>query len=237
MSELARLAEQHGVMLHTAASAQQQAQWLAQRITKALQEALLARGCATLALSGGRSPIPLLQALNLIELAWEQVGITLVDERWVPPEHAESNAGLLWRHMPQVMSRVHWQPLYYGAGAAPDAERSSAALQAWLPLDVVVLGMGSDGHTASLFPGMEGLAAALSRHAEVPCLSCQAPDGRQRLTLTGAALHSARLQLLAIRGEDKASTLTAALAGGRPEWPVSAFLRPPLQIVYSADAS
>ncbi|MEH6493133.1 6-phosphogluconolactonase [Halopseudomonas sp.] len=236
MSELARLAAQRGLLLRTEATAQQQAQWLAQSIAQALQAALLARGRATLALSGGRSPIPLLKALNDIEMPWEQVGITLVDERWVAPDQPDSNAGLIWRNMPQVMPRVRWQPLYHGIGPVQDAERSSAALRAWLPLDVVVLGMGSDGHTASLFPAAEGLAAALSHEAAALCLPAVAPDGSQRLTLTGAALHSARLQLLAIRGEDKAQTLIAALAGQQPQWPISAFLRPPLQIVYSADA-
>ncbi len=237
MSELARLAAQRGLTLHIEDTAQQQAQWLAQRVVQSLQEALIAKGQATLALSGGRSPIPLLQTLNEVDLAWEQVGITLVDERWVAPDQAASNAGLLWRYMPLIMPRVHWQPLYLGMSAEQDAERSSAALRAWQPLDVVVLGMGSDGHTASLFPGAEGLASAVSEGAEALCLPSMAPDGSQRLTLTGAALHSARLRLLAIRGEDKAKTLTAALAGQQPEWPISAFLRPPLQIAYSADAS
>jgi len=237
VTDLAKLVAQRGLHLQLHETTQSQAQWLATRTARALHEALQQRGRASLALSGGRSPIPLLQALNCLQLAWEKIGITLVDERWVALDHADSNAGLLWRHMPAVMPRVQWLPLYHGVSAQQDAEISSEALRDWQPLDVVVLGMGSDGHTASLFPGADNLAQLLAPDAPALCMPSLSSGGAQRLTLTGAALHSARLQLLAISGEDKASTLAAALAGQQPQWPISAFLRPPLQIAYSASAS
>ena len=158
-----------------------------------------------------------------------------MDERWVPLEHADSNAGLLWRHLPAVMPRVDWTPLYYGLSQEQDAECSSAALAALMPLDVVVLGMGTDGHTASMFPGAPDLPQLLASDAPALCMPALSAEGAQRLTLSGAALNSARLQILALRGEDKAATLATALAGQHPEWPISAFLRSPLEIVYSPD--
>lgn len=235
MNELIALAAQRGLPIHVAASAQAQAQCLAERVAKQLQSAINQRGRASLALSGGRSPVPFLGALNSADLAWEQVSLTLVDERWVPLEHADSNAGLLWRHLPAVMPRVDWTPLYYGLSPEQDVECSSAALAALMPLDVVVLGMGTDGHTASMFPGAPDLPQLLASDAPALCMPALSAEGAQRLTLSGAALNSARLQILALRGEDKAATLATALAGQHPEWPISAFLRSPLEIVYSPD--
>lgn len=235
MNELIALAAQRGLSIKVLNSAAEHAQLLAEIIIGTLQAAIAERGHASLALSGGRSPVPLLRVLNEAELAWEKVSLTLVDERWVPAEHADSNAGLLWRHMPAVMPRVQWTPLYHGESPAQDAQRSSAALAEFMPLDTVVLGMGSDGHTASLFPGAENLAQLLAPDEQTLCMPAQSSASAQRLTLTGAALKSARLQLLAIRGEDKAVTLAAALAEQHPEWPISAFLRAPLEIVYSPD--
>ncbi|MEH6566179.1 MAG: 6-phosphogluconolactonase [Halopseudomonas sp.] len=235
MQSLSALAAQRALPFRSNPSVEAHANWLVERITRALQAAIQERGRATLALSGGRGPAPFLRALNRVELAWERVCVTLADERWVPPEHADSNAGLLWRCMPEVMPRVVWTPLYHGLSPEQDAARSSAALAELMPLDVLVLGMGTNGHTASLFPGAPGLADLLSAQAPALCMATESTEGAPRLTLTGAGLNSARTQLLEIRGEDKAAVLAAALSGQHPQWPVSAFLRNPLEIVYGPD--
>ena len=237
MIGLKELAAQRGLPIQITASADEHAKQVVDRVLAALRAAIDARGRASLALSGGRSPKAMLRRLNTVEFDWEQVTLTLVDERWVAPEHADSNAGLLWRHMPAVMNKVNWLPLYRGIGLAEDAAASSALIADLLPLDAVVLGMGADGHTASLFPGAHDIMQMLAPDASAPCMPALSTSGAQRLTLSGAALHSARLQLLAVRGEDKAMTLCAALAGQHPEWPISSFLRAPLEIIYSPDGS
>ncbi len=228
----ARLAEQ-GVTLKRSADAQQQADALAAAVVEQLRAAINERGQARLALSGGRSPVPFLQVLARHVLEWERVHVTLVDERWVPEQDPQSNAGLLRRHLASVFERVHWLPLYLGGSPQADAAQASEALTDWLPLDVVVLGMGADGHTASLFPGAAGLMEWLSRDCRHCCVATQAPDGSPRLTMTGRALHSARYRLLVISGEAKLQTLKAAIEAQQPgAWPIAAFVDAPMDIYY-----
>lgn len=226
---------ERGVAWVATASSAAQAQGLAETVAAALREALTSRSEARLALSGGRSPIPFLQALACHVLDWEQVKLTLVDERWVSSDQPESNERLLRRHLQPVFDRLHWQPLYQGASPAQDAATAGAALLEWQPLDVVVLGMGLDGHTASLFPGQPQVSQWLQPGAGALCAATLAADASPRLTLTGRALHSARRQLLAISGEQKLQVLIGALERAPADCPIAAFLRAPLEIHYCPD--
>lgn len=233
---LASLAAERGLPLHLASSAAEQAQQLAERVAGALAVAQSASAVASLALSGGRSPEAFLRALDQQPVNWSQTRITLVDERWVPDTHADSNAALIKRCLPSALRRAQWYGLYreLNQHGSPelDAQAASVFLRAWLPLDVVVLGMGEDGHCASLFPGQPGLAARLALDAPALCEAVAGPHGAPRLTLTGSALRTAGLQLLAICGEDKYQRLCAAFDGPAARWPVAAFLAPPLEIFY-----
>ena len=130
---------ERGVAWVETASPAAQAQGLAETVAAALSDALASRGEARMALSGGRSPIPFLQALACHVLDWEQVKLTLVDERWVSSDQPESNERLLRCHLQPVFDRLHWQPLYQGVSPAQDAATAGAALLEWQPLDVVVL--------------------------------------------------------------------------------------------------
>lgn len=230
---LEHLVAERALSLHVADDSAQLAVAVAERIADTLRQAISVSGAASLALSGGRSPEAYLRLLDQQALDWQRVTLTLVDERWVPASHPDSNVGLLRRCMPRVMEQVNWLPLYRGDSPQADAAEADAHLKALPALSLCVLGMGVDGHCASLFPGLPGLATLLSDQAEQHCAAVFPVGQSPRLTLTGAALHSADLQLLVICGEDKYQRLCQAFAAAPEQVPVSAFLQPPLAIYYS----
>lgn len=241
---LGNLARERGLAYWPAADADKQARMLAERVAQSLNARLASSEFASLALSGGRSPEPFLRALDLLPIDWSRIRITLVDERWVPESHAQSNAAMLKRCLPNALRQAQWYGLYQASGAGSsvahaerDPQRDAAAasdyLAAWLPLDVVVLGMGEDGHCASLFPGQPGLRKRLESTSTPICEAVAGPQGMTRLTLTGSALRTAAVQLLCISGADKYQRLCEAFDGPATRWPVAAFLAPPLEIFYS----
>lgn len=233
---LETLAAGRGLDLTVASNPQSLAWTLARHTASALDDAIGQRGIARLAVSGGRSPEAFLRCLDEQPVDWARVAITLVDERWVPENDAASNAGMVRRCMPCALAKATWLPLFRGASPADDAALVEQVIATWLPLDVVVLGMGNDGHCASLFPGQDNLEKLLSTDGELLCAPSRAPDHSPRITLTGAVLRSARLQLLAISGEDKHATLCKAFSAPNDLLPVAAFLAPPLHIFYSSDS-
>lgn len=217
------------------ATPQAQAIAVAEHIVAALQRAIEQRGRASLALSGGRGPELFLRELEQSDLDWGKVSVTLVDERWVPADDAQSNAGLIRRCMPGALQRAKWLPLYQGQSPKADAESAQGMIDALLPLDVVVLGMGQDGHTASLFPHMPGLAEYLSAESGPRCIAVPAEGERlARLSMTAAAIQTAAVKLLVITGADKQRTLNTALKEKDAlAMPIEAFLNAPMDIFYS----
>ncbi|MBU1331519.1 MAG: 6-phosphogluconolactonase [Gammaproteobacteria bacterium] len=209
---------------------------LAQRVAEALVAAIDSHGQATLVVSGGRSPIAFFGALAQQQLAWSQVTVSLADERWVPLGHADSNESLVRAHLLQGRAAEARFVGLYQADASLEgaAQKTEITLATLPPIDVLVLGMGDDGHTASLFPGNPLLADALSQECPRSCLPMQAPSSpHQRLSLTLPRLAAARTQLLAIQGPGKLATLTQALAGDDPlQLPIRAFLHAPLEIYW-----
>ncbi len=209
---------------------------LALKVAEQLREAITARGNATVVVSGGRSPVAFFQALVKQELDWSRVLITLADERWVPVEHADSNAGLLRQHLlVGPVAKARFLGLYSAAASLDEAARQADHALAELPgIDVLVLGMGDDGHTASLFPGSPNLAEALDANGSRRCWPMLAPTvPHQRLSMSRALLASARNSLLSISGQSKLTTLSAALAGDViADMPIRAFLQTPLEIYW-----
>lgn len=212
----------------------QLAEALAQRVADALRQALAERGQATLVVSGGRSPVAFFEALAQQALPWAQVLVSLADERWVPVNHAASNEALVRRHLLRgAAAEARFLSLYQVAGSHEQAaELADAAVAKLADIDVLVLGMGDDGHTASLFPGSAHLRQALQADCPRRVLAMLAPsEPTQRLTLTLPVLARARLPLLAIQGQAKLNTLSAALLPGEiAELPIRAFLHSPLEI-------
>ena len=176
-------------------------------IEVALADAINARGAASLVATGGRSPGPVYDRLSVAGLDWSQVAVTLSDERNVGEDHPDANARLVRTRLLQgPAAKACFLPLW----PVPDP----AALQALIPFDVVMLGMGEDGHIASLIPGDPGLADALITAdllRNVPAGLGKPPLARITLTLT--AILSARAIFLLIAGEAKREVVARALAG------------------------
>lgn len=226
-------AQERGLPFDDAATAAEHAEVLAQRVALALTNAISAKGGATLALSGGRSPEEFLRRLDTKEVDWSRVTLTLVDERWVPEDHPDSNAAMVKRCLESAMPKVSWIPLYRGESPEADAARVDELLVELMPIDVLVLGMGPDGHTASLFPGMDGLEDSVSAMAPKLCRAIPAEgERRARVTMTGKVIHQAKLVLLQIDGEEKRATLNRAFEAPPTDLPIAAFLSPPMEIFY-----
>ncbi|MBC3365358.1 6-phosphogluconolactonase [Pseudomonas sp. SWRI154] len=205
-------------------------------VAEQLRAAIDGNGTATLVVSGGRSPVAFFQHLSKQALDWSKVVVSLADERWVPVEHADSNAGLLKRYLLQgPAAKARFLSLYSASAnleaAAEQADRLLAELP---PIDVLVLGMGDDGHTASLFPDSPNLAKALDEQGARRCWPMLAPTvPHQRLTMSRALLASAKHKVLAISGQSKLTTLNAAVAGDDvAAMPIRAFLQPTLEIYW-----
>ncbi|WP_196259396.1 6-phosphogluconolactonase [Pelagibacterium limicola] len=195
---------------------------LADGLAEAVADNLIAgieeRGAASLAVSGGSTPKRFFETLSKREdVDWEQVSITLVDERWVDETSDRSNARLVRETLLQgPAAAARFIPLYSG-GEEPDAlaiERTALAVAAApVPFDAVILGMGNDGHTASFFPGGDALEAALS--SEGPVIAIRAPGaGEPRVTFTLQCLLDTGALYLHIEGEEKAQVLDKALETG-----------------------
>ena len=202
---------------------------LADAVAGNLTAGIAARGEAALAVSGGSTPARFFQALSRrVDVEWSKVTVTLVDERWVDEGSDRSNARLVKANLLQgPAASASFVPLYQD-GSEPDAAgiaKANAAIAAIPVLDVAILGMGNDGHTASFFPGGDTLDAALT--AEGPALSIRAPGaGEPRITLTLRRLLAAEVVYLHIEGNEKAEVLDKALGQGDvAEMPVRAVLR------------
>ncbi|WP_217477206.1 6-phosphogluconolactonase [Stutzerimonas stutzeri] len=214
----------------------QLARTLADRVAEALGHAVDSKGRASLVVSGGRSPIAFFEALSTRELDWSRVQVSLADERWVAVEDADSNEGLVRRHLLQnAAGQAELLGLYQPADTLERAaERASQRLESLSrPIDVLVLGMGNDGHTASLFPNSPLLARGLDSNEPAACLPMLAPSSpTQRISMTYPLLASARVQCLAIQGQAKLDTLRQAMQLEALQMPIRAFLHSPLEIYW-----
>jgi 6-phosphogluconolactonase len=207
---------------------QQLADALAEAVSTNLKAGITARGFATLAVSGGSTPARFFKALSARDdVRWDKVIVTLVDERWVDEVSERSNARLVKANLLQGRAAAaEFLPLYQGGEAdSIGLLKANKALSVLPELDVAILGMGNDGHTASFFPGGDTLAEALS--AEGPAITLSAPGaGEPRITLTLKRLLNSRALYLHIEGEEKVETLARAEAEGPVEdMPVRAILR------------
>ncbi len=213
---------------------------LAGEIAATLATAVSARGRATLAVSGGSTPRGLFAALAARDLPWADITVTLVDERWVSPEHADSNARLVREHLLKgSAASARFVGLTTSAATPFEAvvevdERLRAQA---MPLDVAVLGMGEDGHIASFFADAAELPAALGDTQHLCCGLRPLHAPHLRMTLTLPCLLSASRLFLHLVGASKRAVLEAAMQEGPvAALPVRAVLhnaRRPLEIHYA----
>jgi 6-phosphogluconolactonase len=197
------------------------AESLASETAKNLAESIKQNGRASMVVSGGSTPELFFHELSWQEIAWSLVTIVMADERWVPPEHPDSNEKFIKNKL--LQNKAHNAQFFgfynYSENAIQGCGKYRDELQnIQQPFDVVVLGMGDDGHTASLFPGAENLKQALSLDGHQMCVAVQPPQaGHERATLTLPALLNAKQIFLHIQGEKKRAAYEQALAGGPPE--------------------
>jgi 6-phosphogluconolactonase len=223
---------------HAFPSGEALARKLAHDVTAALERQLAAHGAAGLVVSGGRTPAAFLRELGSRELDWSSVFVTLADERCVAADDPASNLRFVreaFRGAPaSVAALVAVDP----TGAEAASRWSEALGKMPRPFAAVVLGMGDDGHFASLFPGMPGLATALDLSSTTSVVEGVAPvEPRARLSLTLPTLLDTDLLVLHVTGEFKLATLQRAACGGSTlEMPVRALLeqrRVPLEIYHA----
>jgi 6-phosphogluconolactonase len=206
-----------------------------------LKGAIAARGLASLVVSGGKSPIKLFELLRAESLDWSRVCVALADERWVDPSDPDSNEKLVRDVLlKESAAAARFIGLKNGA-PTPDL----GAVSAWetfarvpRPFDAIVLGMGDDGHTASLFPRSPNLAGALNPAAVAGCVGMRSPVApHPRLSLNLSALLDSRRIVVLITGAQKWTTYCAASAEGpAEEMPIRCVLRQrhtPVEVVWA----
>jgi 6-phosphogluconolactonase len=212
---------------------------LAELVADQLRAAHATKHRATLAVPGGSTPAPFLTALSEAELAWSDIDVLATDERMVPDHSGRSNARLIRESLLRNAAAAANLVPYHPTGSRLDLvlRATSEQVAKSLPIDVLVLGMGADMHTASLFPGAPELAAALAEDAPV-LVEVHPPDAPEpRLTLSARVLRGASVIHILITGADKCAALETALRDGPVEAaPIRAILSAPCPVtVHYAD--
>ncbi|UUP18413.1 6-phosphogluconolactonase [Nitratireductor thuwali] len=213
---------------HEFATGEELADALARAVARQLSNAVKTRGRASLAVSGGSTPPPFFRALSRQKLPWENVTVTLVDERLVPPSSERSNARLVAQHLLQNdAAKADFIGLHSDTNdVSAAAERASTALSSLpQPIDMVVLGMGTDKHTASFFPDAANISELLEGDDGPIVRPVTAPSaGEPRLTLSMGAITGAAQVALHIEGIDKKEALNEALRSQGRQAPIRAVI-------------
>lgn len=199
---------------------------LADTIAGQLGDFLRREGRAAFSVPGGTTPGPVFDILSGVDLDWANVAVMLNDERWVPEDSPRSNTALLRHRLltgKAAMARL--VPLYAPAPRPEDRlDELAEGIRPHLPISVLLLGMGADMHTASLFPGADRLAEALA-HDAPPLMALRAKAaGEPRITLTAPVLRGAMNTHLLITGAEKRAALERAAKLHPAEAPVRAIL-------------
>lgn len=233
---------------HQGADAESLADNLAGELVVKLADAISRKGIAVMALSGGSTPKPLFKALADHDVDWSKVVITLVDERWVPETHELSNAAFMQRYLlDALLETVRFVPLYqpaenveasYPAVLGNYCVATSSSMDAPRPFDIVILGMGGDGHTASFFPDADNVAELVDPESPALLLSCESPSTQvPRITWSLPALLNTQFLALHFTGAQKRQVFEQACAGtDATELPIRSAIfqnKIPLQVYYA----
>ena len=199
---------------------------LANKLAGDLKTCLLQHDWASFVVPGGTTPGPIFDALCDAQLDWSRVHVMLSDERWVPETSERSNTGLIrQRLLTGRAAEATYVPLYVDRETPEDGlEELTQAVSAELPISVLLLGMGADMHTASLFPGADNLVPALSPDAP-PLMAMRAPGSPEpRITLTAPVLSGAMTTHIVITGEEKRAAAERAATLSVQDAPVASVL-------------
>lgn len=232
MRELVRVADSEAAEL-----------WLLKAVVRAALEAVASRGSFAMALSGGSSPLPFYRRLAAADFPWKQTQVWMVDERFVPFGSSDHNGSAIKSIFcpagaevldPAKLHLIDTSRLSSDLSASVYAAEL-AELQgnnAWPVFDFMLLGMGADGHTASLFPGTG--AAEIKDRIALAVTPLTAPH--QRISLSLPVLNAARQLVFLISGTAKREMLAKVLAGSNGEFPASLVDPPDGRVVFLADA-
>ena len=203
---------------------------LAEQVADILAKAISLNGKASIAVSGGSTPKGFFTALSKKDLPWSDITITLADERWVGLDSDASNTRLVHENLLQNNAvNAKFFHLKQGENLCDEtlADLNLAAQSSLLPLDVLILGMGEDGHTASLFPCSDEIEACFNSSSPLlKVVPKTAPH--QRISFSFAALKQSKNTFLHISSENKKTVLNSALSGTDiKQMPIRAFLQDP----------
>lgn len=188
---------------------------LSSNIVKILQDSIDKSGKASLLVSGGNTPKPLFEKLSNSDIPWEKVTISLVDDRWLEANHKDSNELLVKENLMQnFASKANFVGMFIDGKSAFESDDlcSKTYKEKVYPFDLIILGMGGDSHTASLFPNNIKLEEAYDLENKNLCISIK-PDTApyDRMSLTLGAILSAENIILHIEGEEKLRVYEEAL--------------------------
>lgn len=198
---------------------------LADILASELKNCLLVHDHASFAVPGGTTPGPIFDSLCAVDLDWSRVHVMLTDERWVPETSDRSNTKLLReRLLVERAAAATYVPLYADAETPEEKlPELAAVLTPELPISVMLLGMGADMHTASIFPGADQLDLAL--HGDDRLVAMRAPGAPEpRITLSASVLKSAMSRHIVIVGGEKREALERARHLPPEQAPVAAIL-------------
>jgi 6-phosphogluconolactonase len=196
---------------------------LAQAVEVSILELLEIKERVVLCVPGGTTPAVFFQALSHARIDWSRITVVLNDERWVPLDHPQSNESMLRKNLhvnaakaPEIIS------FYIPALSIEEGVNMfNQQCQHLFPLDICVLGMGVDGHTASLFPDMEHIDSALNRNAAPALIVSNVPNKEPRVSLNLSALLTSNRHYLLVRGSEKKRVIEQAMEIVTPSLPVS----------------
>ncbi len=211
---------------------------LCQCIGEILTEAIRKKGRASMAVSGGSTPIRLFKEFSLLSIDWTKIDLTLADDRWVDAKNTDSNELLVRTHLiKNKAAQVNFISLKNDAKTAKEGQIYSEKMlrKVTLPFDVIVLGMGSDGHTASLFPCSDELPEAMNLSNSNYLISTSPKTvPYERISLTARVILDSKNIFLHLNGSSKLHTLESAMEYKDPnKMPIYTFLKNGLSIYWS----